>query len=210
MLYQIQNLKQSLEHQRKDLNACRAEITALKVHIEGSRSSRNLLATEDEAVQPQLLEKYEEEIESLQREIEKLRAEGQNAINSTHSGYSESVQTEEKVVEVDEDKTVVSDLATKFGGLGSSGREASSTLAILDNGVKPTNATSEEATVISALNENSAPEKSESISIQNDEPHSKDRGLNLKADSTSEAVSDKMASSFSFCWMNIPFPQSSF
>uniref|UniRef100_J3L0G3 LisH domain-containing protein n=1 Tax=Oryza brachyantha TaxID=4533 RepID=J3L0G3_ORYBR len=40
----VQDLKQSLEIQRKELNDCRAEITSLKMHIEGTRSSKQLSA----------------------------------------------------------------------------------------------------------------------------------------------------------------------
>lgn len=38
----VQDLKQSLDVQRKELNDCRAEITALKMHIEGTRSSKQM------------------------------------------------------------------------------------------------------------------------------------------------------------------------
>ncbi|KAI3857729.1 hypothetical protein MKW92_041680, partial [Papaver armeniacum] len=37
---EAQDLKQSLELQRQELNDCRAEITSLKMHIEGSRSEK--------------------------------------------------------------------------------------------------------------------------------------------------------------------------
>uniref|UniRef100_A0A0D9V1J2 LisH domain-containing protein n=1 Tax=Leersia perrieri TaxID=77586 RepID=A0A0D9V1J2_9ORYZ len=40
----VQDLKQSLDVQRKELNDCRAEITSLKMHIEGTRSSKQLSA----------------------------------------------------------------------------------------------------------------------------------------------------------------------
>ncbi|KAK1576809.1 hypothetical protein Q3G72_016663 [Acer saccharum] len=187
----IQNLKQSLEHQRKDLNDCRAEITALKMHIEGSRSARNSVATEVDVVQPQSLEKYEEEIKSLQMEIERLKAKSQNAPDSVESGYSESMQIEEKVVEIDEDKTVVSDPVTIVGALDSSDVQSLSTQTLDDNEVKPIEEVSGEA-LTSSSNENSALENSESVPIQNDESPSKDTGQHLKSDNISgEVVSDK-------------------
>jgi hypothetical protein len=36
----LQDLKQAMEIQRKELNNCRVEITALEMHIEGSRSGK--------------------------------------------------------------------------------------------------------------------------------------------------------------------------
>ncbi|KAL5745067.1 hypothetical protein ACOSP7_026213 [Xanthoceras sorbifolium] len=187
----IQNLKQSSEHQRKDLNDCRAEITALKMHIEGSRSARNV-ATEVDVFQSQSLEKYEEEIKFLQMEVERLKAKSQNAPDSLDSGYSESVQTEEKVVEIDEDKTVVSDPVSTVGALDSSNVQSPSIQTLDDNEVKPIEEVSREA-LTSSSNEISALENSESIPIQNDEPSSKDSGLQLKSDNIAgEVVSDKM------------------
>ncbi|KAK2652317.1 hypothetical protein Ddye_012173 [Dipteronia dyeriana] len=186
----IQNLKQSLEHQRKDLNDCRAEITALKMHIEGSRSAWNSVATEVDVV-PQSLEKYEEEIKSLQMEIERLKAESQNAHDSVESGYSESMQIEEKVVEIDEDETVVSDPVTIVGALDSGDVQSLSTQTLHDNKVKPIEEVSGEA-LTSSSNGNSALENSESVAIHNDEPSSKDTGKHLKSDNISgEVVSDK-------------------
>ncbi|KAH9739260.1 rab11-binding protein relch [Citrus sinensis] len=103
----ILDLKKTTEHQRRELNDCTAEITALKMHIEGSHSVRNFATTNGDVIQSQPVERYEEEIKSLLKEIERLRAKSTNASDSLGSVYSESMQTEEKVVEVDEDKTVL-------------------------------------------------------------------------------------------------------
>lgn len=70
----MQNLKQSLEHQRKELNNCRAEITSLKMCIEGSRSGKSLLAGDSEHMQSESTESYKEEIKLLKQEIEILKA----------------------------------------------------------------------------------------------------------------------------------------
>ncbi|KAJ4822392.1 hypothetical protein Tsubulata_008929 [Turnera subulata] len=103
----IQELKQSCERQRKELNDCRSEITSLKMHLAGSRSGKNLLMNDVDAVPPLPLEKYLEEIRLLQMEIERLKQESINAPESTNSIYSEkgTMQAEEKVVEIDGGET---------------------------------------------------------------------------------------------------------
>ncbi|KAJ6707467.1 RAB11-BINDING PROTEIN RELCH [Salix viminalis] len=117
---QIQELKQSWERQRKEINDCRSEITSLKMHIEGSRSGMNMVASDVDDVQSQSLEKYKEEIKSLQMEIVGLKAKGAYASESIDNSTSEkeSHQAEEKVVEIDEDKTIVSHPVDVVGVLG--------------------------------------------------------------------------------------------
>ncbi|EEC70756.1 hypothetical protein OsI_02169 [Oryza sativa Indica Group] len=48
----VQDLKQSLDVQRKELNDCRAEITSLKMHIEGTRSSKRLSSGDTDGLIP--------------------------------------------------------------------------------------------------------------------------------------------------------------
>ncbi|MBA0758203.1 hypothetical protein Gotri_021221 [Gossypium trilobum] len=105
-----QDLKQALENQRKELNDCRAEITSLKMHIEGSSSLQNPVAANLDSTQSQAIESYKEEIKSLQMEIERLKAEKTNISDLVDSscGDKESIQTEEKVVEMDENRTQIS------------------------------------------------------------------------------------------------------
>ncbi|MFQ6620165.1 hypothetical protein Gotur_000580 [Gossypium turneri] len=105
-----QDLKQALENQRKELNDCRAEITSLKMHIEGSSSLQNPVAANLDSTQSQAIESYKEEIKSLQMEIERLKAEKTNISDLVYSscGDKESIQTEEKVVEMDENRTQIS------------------------------------------------------------------------------------------------------
>ncbi|XVE72125.1 hypothetical protein DITRI_Ditri11bG0013400 [Diplodiscus trichospermus] len=106
----VQDLKHAWEHQRQELNDCRAEITSLKMHIEGSRSVQNLAASNVDSAQSQALESYKEEIKSLQTEIERLKAEKTNFSGLFDSSFEEkeSIRTEEKVVEMDENKTLIS------------------------------------------------------------------------------------------------------
>ncbi|KAK9038943.1 hypothetical protein V6N11_023784 [Hibiscus sabdariffa] len=107
----IQDLKHALEHQRKELNDCRAEITSLKMQIEGSSFLQNQAATNFDSTQSQALESYKEEIKSLQMEIERLKTEKTNISDlvDSSSGEKESIQTEEKVVEMDENRNLISD-----------------------------------------------------------------------------------------------------
>ncbi|XP_010279364.1 PREDICTED: lisH domain and HEAT repeat-containing protein KIAA1468 homolog [Nelumbo nucifera] len=104
----VHSLKQSLELQRKELNDCRAEITSLKMHIEGSRSGRGWVTGDIDSSQSQSLENYKAEIKSLQMEIESLKAK--NSVSSNLESVvciKENTQTEEKVVEIHEDKTIL-------------------------------------------------------------------------------------------------------
>ncbi|KAE8726719.1 KIAA1468-like protein [Hibiscus syriacus] len=98
-----QDLKHELEHQRKELNDCRAEITSLKMQIEGSSFLQNQVATSFDFTQSQALESYKEEIKSLQMEIERLKVEKTNISDLVDSSSGE------KVVEIDENRTPISD-----------------------------------------------------------------------------------------------------
>ncbi|XP_054814249.1 uncharacterized protein LOC129314831 [Prosopis cineraria] len=106
----VQALKQSLEHQRQELAGCRAEITSLKMQIEGSRSGNNSAVSDIHDVQPMTLEKYKEEIKKLQLEVEYLKAKKVTAPASANlvSSENEIIQTEDKIIEIHEDKSSVS------------------------------------------------------------------------------------------------------
>ncbi|XP_019442509.1 PREDICTED: lisH domain and HEAT repeat-containing protein KIAA1468 homolog isoform X2 [Lupinus angustifolius] len=90
----VQALKQSLENQTKELNACRSEINKLKMHISQSES----------------LTKYKEEIKNLQMEIEWLKEKNIEAPVSRNFDGSENeiVQTEDKAIVIHEDKGAIS------------------------------------------------------------------------------------------------------
>ncbi|XP_026386971.1 RAB11-binding protein RELCH homolog [Papaver somniferum] len=109
---QVQDLKQSLELERRALNDCRAEITSLKMHIEGSRSGRGWVTGDADHTKSQSLESCRAEIKSLEREIESLKAKSSVAESLAEPVTSEeNIEVEEKVVEIDEDKAVISDPA---------------------------------------------------------------------------------------------------
>ncbi|KAH9739261.1 rab11-binding protein relch [Citrus sinensis] len=187
----ILDLKKTTEHQRRELNDCTAEITALKMHIEGSHSVRNFATTNGDVIQSQPVERYEEEIKSLLKEIERLRAKSTNASDSLGSVYSESMQTEEKVVEVDEDKTVLAHPSVEV--VNSEDAQSLATQTPDNNTAKqPNEVLQGEST--SSLKENIASENSENVPNLNDESPLKDSGLPLQSDNASlEAASDKMA-----------------
>lgn len=186
----ILDLKKTTEHQRRELNDCTAEITALKMHIEGSHSVRNFATTNGDVIQSQPVERYEEEIKSLLKEIERLRAKSTNAFDSLGSVYAESMQTEEKVVEVDEDKTILAHPSAEV--VNSEDAQSLATQTSDNNTAKqPDEVLQGEST--SSLKENIASENSENVLNLNDKSPLKDSGLPLQSDNASvEAASDKM------------------
>lgn len=193
-------MKQSLEHQRKELNGCRSEITALKMHIEGSLSGRNFLANDVDHVQSQSLEKYKEEIKSLQMEIESLKAKNMNSLDSVNSikAEIESVQAEEKVVEILEDKSIISH-PVDAEIVDQNNSELQATQSFNGNTNKPEEVLQE--LLLSHSNDDTTSENVGNVSKQNGEPQSEEsRRILLKSDNLSgEAASENMASSFYSC-----------
>jgi hypothetical protein len=190
-------LKQSLEHKRKELNDCRAEITALKMHIEGSHWGRNLIAGDVDHVQSQPLEKYKEEIISLQMEIESLKAKNisSDSVNSIDS-EKESAQTEEKVVEILEDKSIISHPGDASSGVVDNKVAQLQATQILDDNMDKSEEVSQEF-LMSPSDDNDDLENIENVSKQNGEPLSEESRLLLKSDNSSgQAVPENTASSF--------------
>ncbi|XP_019154872.1 PREDICTED: lisH domain and HEAT repeat-containing protein KIAA1468 homolog isoform X2 [Ipomoea nil] len=70
----VQNLKQSMDGKRKELNECRAEITSLKMQIEEAHSQRNLIASTSEIYESPSVDGYNEEMKLLVNEIQSLKA----------------------------------------------------------------------------------------------------------------------------------------
>ncbi|EEF34329.1 conserved hypothetical protein [Ricinus communis] len=193
--HQIQELKQSWELQRKELNDCRAEITSLKMNIEGYRSGKSLMTSDFDSIQSHSLDKYKEEIKSLQMEIEKLKAQSTQSPESivSTSDKEESLRTEEKVVEIDKDKTVLLNPDNAVGVLDSKDVQS----GIIDNTDKP------EEFLLGSLRNNSNGdlyvESNKRNSKQNGEPPSEDRGLHIKLDNLNiEDASDNAASLYLF------------
>nr|XP_043616992.1 RAB11-binding protein RELCH isoform X2 [Erigeron canadensis] len=112
----VQDLKQALEQQRKELSACKAEITSLKNHMEGAQKTEHM--TSDDAVdrQVQSLESYKEEIQVLQKEIERLSASKNTDTQPVGSLNSvEEVTDREEVIKIRENDipSLSSDVASE-------------------------------------------------------------------------------------------------
>lgn len=103
-------MKQSSEHQRRNLNDCRAEITSLKMHIEGSRAGQYVSANEGNPVQSQSGENVTEQISSLPGEVEKQTVERDGGLISEIyvSAVEGHIRTEDKKVE-EEVKNIIAD-----------------------------------------------------------------------------------------------------
>lgn len=104
----VQDLKQSVDLQRKQLNDCRAEITALKMHIEGARASRGWTVRESENTKISYSGNSKDENKSSCSEPEELKNVDSTSRSPEATIFiSEDSQTEEKVVEINQ-VTVVS------------------------------------------------------------------------------------------------------
>ncbi|KAF5737733.1 hypothetical protein HS088_TW13G00622 [Tripterygium wilfordii] len=180
----IQVQKQSLEHQRKELNDCRAEITLLKMDIEGYRSGRNVVDNDVDPVQLQPFEIYKEDIKALKMEIERLKAATITAPESLDSirTEKESIQTEVKVVEIDEDKTVKSDPIDGGKVIGNEDPQSLVAPTLDDNNEKPREMSESLTSPFTG---------SDTSSKQIAEPPSEDAGFHLKSSNLSgEAASE--------------------
>ncbi|CAL0318874.1 unnamed protein product [Lupinus luteus] len=115
----VQGLKQSLEFERKELNDCRVEITSLKMLIAASHSGNNLVVSDVNNVQSQSVEKYEEEIKKLRMEVEWLKEKNiRGPENGTLVGSeNEILQTEDKVIEIHEDRGAISNPSDVASGV---------------------------------------------------------------------------------------------
>ncbi|KAB2057556.1 hypothetical protein ES319_A11G176900v1 [Gossypium barbadense] len=180
----IQDVKHAWEHQRKELNDCRAEITSPKMHIEGSSSVQNPVTSSVESAQPQAFENYKKEIVSLQKEIERLKAEKRDIpdLSDSSCAEKESTYTEEKVVEVDENKTLISHPVEPAGPIDSNSLSAS--VQAFDNSThKP-----EDNLAEPAMNPSSTADgfsSSRTLPQQNEKPPSEDSRLHSKSETPS-------------------------
>lgn len=200
LLFQVQNLKQSLELQRKDLNDCRAEITALKMQMEGFRSGRNLSATDVEHAQSESVEIYKQEIKSLRMEIESLKSRNTNASDSVVSICSDREITNalENIVEMHEDKNAIPSLADAVPRLAV-GEDTQSQIIQISDDSKDKSVELSPGLLENPSSEDSSLENTESVSKLNNELLSDDSWLLLKSDTlNAEAASEKMASSLLF------------
>lgn len=115
-MYQVQSLKKTLKSQRKELNECRAEITSLKMYIEGSHSRKNSLSVDSSQLQLSSLENQNEEMKHHQNETEAV-----NIKSSLSAEPTEPMEREEgnkgeghKVEAKENDTGLVADLLTVY------------------------------------------------------------------------------------------------
>jgi len=96
----VQKWKKLLESQRKELNDCRAEITSLKMHIEGSRSGKGMSVGHADHVQAQSSGNTTEEIKLSQVDTGSPEAKVSAASSAADSNNpGEIVQREESPVD---------------------------------------------------------------------------------------------------------------
>lgn len=202
--FQVQSLKQSLESQRQELNECRAEITSLKMHIEGARSARNFIASDFEGVDLPSTDSYKEEIKVLQNEIRRLKL----ARNSLNSESLENINEEtrntcpENEVEKSSDHNVFDDSAgVSSGDLGAAGSQLSMTQTsdsqLLMSQTSADTITEPER-VVEVSHDNCVGDKVENVLKHNGELPSEAKGLILKPDNLLvESNAQKIVSSLS-------------
>ncbi|XP_020218710.1 RAB11-binding protein RELCH [Cajanus cajan] len=182
----VQVLKQSLEHQRKEINDCRSEITSLKMHIEGSHLGNNLVVSDVNNVQSESLEKYKEEIKKLQMENEFLKEKNTRAPEPGNFAGSENenLQTDDKVIEIHEDRGVISDsVDVDLGVVQSESAQSPVVQTINQDADKHEDALPE---LFNPANTNSAFENIENISEQNVGQQAEDSSLLVKSDNVND------------------------
>lgn len=175
---QVQDLKQSLVSQRKELNDCTAEITSLKMRIEGARAGCDLMSSDSNNVQLRSLESYMEEIQLLQNEIEKLK--GLNALNTVSVEYRKKVKgdgdAENGVDKLSKNNNVEPSLAVSPEDLESG--DSASQLAVIQDESINTEKRSEEVSLISS-NDNGILVNAENFLKDNQESPVETTGINL-------------------------------
>lgn len=190
---QVQVLKQSLERQREELNECRAEITSLKMHIEGSLSGRNLAAADIDHVQSQIVERYKEEIELLQQELETLKAKDSVAPDFVDLvNFKEEFSEREEVMDIHEDRDVLPQLLNSQPGIGDVLVSHSPAVqAFVDDAPKPQEVLQDSAIKPSA--ENCTFSNGDGVAKQNGEVPNEDSGnLTNSGDLKGGAVAEEM------------------
>lgn len=167
------------------------------MQIEGFRSGRLLTATDADPPQSDSIERYKEEIKSLQVEIEALKLRNENAPDSfvSISSDKEYAQASEKIVEIHEDKTSTSPPVGTAPRV-TDGEDAQSLITQISDDSKDKSEELPQGAPVNPSNDTSSLENSENVSKLNDELPSEDGKLLLKSDNLSvEAASETTASS---------------
>ncbi|XVF71570.1 hypothetical protein PTKIN_Ptkin12aG0048700 [Pterospermum kingtungense] len=151
------------------------------MHIEGSRSVQISVATNVDSAQSQALESYKEEIKSLHMAIERLKKEKTDisGLVDPSSAEKESMLTDEKVVEMDENKTLICHPSETAGAVDSN----APSLPVQTFNNSTYNA--EENLLGSVMNPSSSTDGFPDgviLSQQEQKPQSEDGGLQLKSE----------------------------
>ncbi|XP_070051273.1 uncharacterized protein [Nicotiana tomentosiformis] len=175
----VQTLKQSLDRQRQELNECRAEITSLKMHIEGARSARNFVTSDSEDVANlPSIDSYKEEMKFLQNEIQRLKLANDSLNSESLEDNNEETRNtgpENEVGESSEHNVFDDSAGISSGDLGNANSQLLMAQTSADTITKP-----EE--VVEASNDNGIVEKVENVLAHNGELPSEAKGLILKPD----------------------------
>lgn len=187
----VQGLKKSLDLQRKEINDCRAEITALKMHIEGARASRGWIG-ESESAQSLSIDNSKEEMKSLHNETEnsEISAGNSESILSVNKG----IQPEEKIVEVNEETIPSNPIESLSGSYVDNAELQTSEEDRMkpEDRIKPNDTSSDSLTI--SCNGNSLPENRHNPHDHISDSPAEDRGFVQKSESPKrERTSDKMA-----------------
>lgn len=182
----VKVLKQSLELQRKELNECRAEITSLKMHLEGSRASRGWHTGEIEGIKSPCIDKKEEigfqHMETERTIVTKVLRDSSKSMAS----QGEDTQPEEKVLEMNEAGVMSNSLpGSHVENIGDVivGHESDK--------LKPNTLTSDELTVSCNGNDDEKKEKNAGQNVESTAPEVS--YLIHKTDSPRRVTTEKMA-----------------
>lgn len=174
-----------MDLQRKQLNDCRAEITALKMHIEGARASRSWTAGESESTKAPYTDKSKEEKKTSCGELEDLKGVHSTTRNPEPIiALSEDVQSEEKVVEINE----VAVVSKSVDLVSTNSDENHGYQASEDVRSRPHNIVSDAANVSC----NDSVEYQENAHKLISELKSEDKGLNQNSESPKRGKTQKM------------------
>ncbi|KAM7520278.1 hypothetical protein LguiB_019240 [Lonicera macranthoides] len=185
----VQDLKKSLDRQRKELNDCRAEITSLKMHIEGAQSGRRLIAGDVEHAQAPTLESYREEIILLQKEIGRLKEVKPIAVESINHEKDTTV-AKNMVGELSESDTLASSGGMPLERLDTVDSHLKENLTFGDTTNKPKEVLGE--TLFRPSTDNGVSEKDDNALQHMGEPPQEDDGLLKKPESLGEPDLEKM------------------
>lgn len=168
------------------------------MHSSGSHSNSYSVVNDADPGQLQSSETYKEEIKLLQIEIENLKAKNMNSSDPVEQIVLKEVteKPEERVVEIHEDKNILSHVSDAGNVVVDSGDTLSLPTQISGNNLSKSEEALHELSIVSS-NNNNCMENKESISKLNGQQLTGDNVLSVKADNLGdEAVLEKVINQF--------------